>query len=230
VVVSKPKAANAALPDRPQYTVEYRRADQLAPYAGNARLHSEEQIGQVIESITQFGFTMPIVADEFIRAGHARVAAALRLYAAGKRISLPNGELVPDGMVPVVDCSKWSAAQRKAYVLTDNKLTLNGAWDDNLLKIGLADLKAFDFDMEVTGFSAEEISKLTGADTANFSTDSDNSAGASEGSLMTFGKYKIRLSEEEEKELVALAEGYVNEFGTMFGFGHWVAERCNAAS
>ena len=121
----------------------------LRPWARNARTHSKKQIRQIAESIRTFGFTNPVLIDEekTILAGHGRVAAA----------QLLGLETVPCRLI-----SSMSAAQKRAYVLADNKLALNAGWDEEMLAIELAGLLEveLDFDVCVTGFSIPEIDSL----------------------------------------------------------------------
>jgi DNA modification methylase len=121
-----------------------RKIKELRPYAGNARTHSRKQIGQIARSIERFGFTNPVlIADDGeILAGHGRVAAARHL-----------------GWheVPTLTLSKLDEAERRAYVLADNKLALNAGWDQEILAIELQALVDFEFDVELTGFSLAEI-------------------------------------------------------------------------
>lgn len=142
--------------------------EDLVPYARNARTHSAAQIAQIKASMVEFGWTNPILADlsagGSVVAGHGRLAAARELYASGVTIRLPSGGALPDGMVPVIDCAGWSEAQRRAYVLADNKTALNAAWDEDLLRIELGDLSAEGFDLSLTGFSLEEIDGFLGLD------------------------------------------------------------------
>src|SRR3984893_10994159 len=128
--------------------VERRSIASLVPYARNARIHSAEQIDQIAASIREWGWTVPVLVDEAdgIIAGHGRVLAAHKLAIAE---------------VPVMVAAGWSEAQKRAYVLADNKLALNAGWDNDLLKIELGDLQAFDFDLGLIGFSADEIAGLT---------------------------------------------------------------------
>ena len=116
----------------------------LRPYLGNARTHSKKQIRQIADSIKQFGFTNPVLVGENgeIIAGHGRVEAA-------KLLGLEK--------VPTVRLAHLNAAQRRAYVLADNKLALNAGWDRKLLAIELQGLIDIDFDVELTGFSSTEI-------------------------------------------------------------------------
>ena len=125
--------------------VERRSIASLVPYARNARMHSAEQIDQIAASIREWGWTVPVLVDEAddIIAGHGRVLAAHKLAIAE---------------VPVMVAAGWSEAQKRAYVLADNKLALNAGWDNDLLKIELGDLQAFDFDLGLIGFSADEDS------------------------------------------------------------------------
>jgi DNA modification methylase len=116
----------------------------LRPYAGNARSHSKRQIKQIANSIVRFGFTNPVLIgeDDSIMCGHGRVAAAKQL---GMRT------------VPTVRLAHLSAAERRAYILADNKLALNAGWDQELLAVELEALIELDFDMELTGFSLAEV-------------------------------------------------------------------------
>ncbi|WP_415034471.1 site-specific DNA-methyltransferase [Azonexus sp.] len=135
--------------------------DTLIPYARNSRTHSDEQVAQIMESIEQFGFTYPVLADaQGIVAGHGRVMAATRLYQAGKTIKLPGGEALPVGTLPVIDCTGWTEAQRRAYIIADNKLALNASWDEHMLALEFADLRAMEFDTTLTGFSLDDIDEL----------------------------------------------------------------------
>jgi DNA modification methylase len=116
----------------------------LRPYAKNARCHSRAQIRQIAKSIETFGFTNPIlVSDDLeILAGHGRAAAA---------------QLIGMKQTPIVRLSDLSAAERRAYVLADNKLALNAGWDREVLAIELQGLIDLGFDVETTGFALGEI-------------------------------------------------------------------------
>lgn len=138
---------NAGKTPWPADKVERRAVADLNPYAGNARTHSKAQVGQIARSIEQFGFTIPVLIDETgtIIAGHGRVLAALQL-------GLTE--------VPVMVAEGWSDAQRKAYVILDNKLGLNSDWDVALLSKELGEIKSSGFALEDIGFSAVELSEL----------------------------------------------------------------------
>jgi DNA modification methylase len=117
---------------------------KLRPYAKNARTHSKKQIRQIADSIRTFGFTNPVLIgdDNEIVAGHGRVDAA-------RLLQMDN--------VPSVRLSHLNAAQRRAYVIADNKLALNAGWDHELLAIEFQALIDLDFDVEITGFSLAEV-------------------------------------------------------------------------
>ena len=116
----------------------------LRPHPGNARTHSKKQVRQIAESIRQFGFNNPVLIgeDSSIIAGHGWVEAA-------KLLGLDS--------VPTVRLAHLNAAQRRAYVLADNKLALNAGWEGELLAIELQGLIDINFDVELTGFSPTEI-------------------------------------------------------------------------
>lgn len=122
----------------------------LIPYVNNSRTHSEEQVSQVAASIKEFGFTNPILIDEkdMIIAGHGRLAAA-------NKLKLKE--------VPCIVLSGLTEAQKKAYVIADNKLALNAGWDDETLANEILHLKEIDFDIDLLGFDASEINDLINA-------------------------------------------------------------------
>jgi DNA modification methylase len=132
----------------PADKVERWSIDKLIPYARNARTHSDEQIGQIAASIKEWGWTTPILVDETggIIAGHGRTLAAQRLKMAE---------------VPVMVAKGWSDAKKRAYVLADNKLALNAGWDNEMLALELGEIGELGFDLDLTGFTADEIAALT---------------------------------------------------------------------
>jgi DNA modification methylase len=131
----------------PADKVERWKIERLVPYARNARTHSDEQVAQIAASIREWGWTTPVLVDEDggIIAGHGRTLAAQRLKMAE---------------VPVMVARGWSDAKKRAYILADNKLALNAGWDNELLNLELSELKELDFDLELIGFSADEIAAL----------------------------------------------------------------------
>lgn len=143
----------------PADKVERRSVASLVPYARNARTHSPEQVDQIAASIREWGWTIPILIDENggLIAGHGRIMAARKLGIAE---------------VPCMTAVGWSEAQKKAYIIADNKLAMNAGWDNDLLKIELGDLGALNFDLSLTGFGLEEIATLL-ADKTEGLTDPD---------------------------------------------------------
>jgi DNA modification methylase len=131
----------------PADKVERWKIERLVPYARNARTHSDEQVAQIAASIREWGWTTPVLVDEDggIIAGHGRTLAAQRLQMAE---------------VPVMVARGWSDAKKRAYILADNKLALNAGWENELLNLELSELKELDFDLELIGFSADEIAAL----------------------------------------------------------------------
>ncbi len=122
---------------------------ELAPYAANARTHTDDQIAQIAASIEEFGFTNPILAgsDGVIIAGHGRLQAA-------ERLGLDK--------VPVITLDHLSEAQRRALVIADNKIAENAGWDEELLRAELAALQEMEFDLDLVGFSDAELDDLLG--------------------------------------------------------------------
>lgn len=133
--------------------IEQRSLAALAPYAANARTHSDAQVKQIAESIREFGFVNPILVDEAgeIIAGHGRTLAAQQLGLA---------------TVPVIQRDGLTDAQKRALRLADNKLAMNAGWDDALLLAELDALRGMDFDLGLTGFDAAEIDILRGIESA----------------------------------------------------------------
>jgi ParB-like chromosome segregation protein Spo0J len=146
--------------DWPADKVERRPVADLVPYARNARTHSAEQVAQIAASIGEFGFTNPVLLDEEsgIIAGHGRVLAA-------KKLGLAD--------LPCMVARGWTEAQKRAYVIFDNKSALNAGWDDAILAAELGELQAMDFDLALTAFSLDEIGELL-ADKTGGLTDPDD--------------------------------------------------------
>ena len=116
----------------------YRPVNDLIPYANNARTHSEEQVNQIASSIKEFGFNNPILVDEQggVIAGHGRLK-----------------------VIPTIELTGLSEAQKRAFILADNRIALNSGWDIDLLRIELQELQDTDLS-PVTGFSDEELNAL----------------------------------------------------------------------
>lgn len=121
--------------------------DKLVPYINNARTHSKDQINKLRSSLREFGFVNPIIIDKDygIIAGHGRVEAAKEEGYAE---------------VPCVFADSLTEAQKKAYILADNRMALDADWDKDLLKNELDNLKQLDYNIELTGFELNEIDEL----------------------------------------------------------------------
>lgn len=147
-----------------QISVELRPVSELVPYAANARKHSQAAVTRLVKIIEDMGWTSPILVDvDGIVAGHKRRLAALAIYGKGGQIKLPGGDLLPAGMVPVLDVTGWSEAQRRAYILADNQTTLESEWDEGILRLELSWLKDVgEVDMGLTGFDGKALAKALG--------------------------------------------------------------------
>lgn len=159
--------------------------EKLVPYANNARTHSQEQINKLRSSLREFGFINPVLIDENfgIIAGHGRVMAA-------------KAENISE--IPCVFVEHLTEAQKKAYILADNRLALDAGWDEELLKIELEALKEMDFDISFAGFDDIEIEKyLNGGDVEVSEDDFDVDEELKKpciskvGDVWTLGKHKI---------------------------------------
>jgi ParB-like chromosome segregation protein Spo0J len=137
-----PKPFKTGMP-WPADAVERRPISELIPSARNARQHSDEQIEEIAASMVEFGWTIPVLIDEAgsIIAGHGRVLAA---------------EQLGIDQVPTMIARGWSDAQKRAYLIADNKLTMNASWDEALLRIELGDLAKLGM-ADLTGFSEAEL-------------------------------------------------------------------------
>ena len=119
----------------------------LIPYARNSRTHSEAQINKIAASIREFGFLNPVIIDgkNGIIAGHGRIMAAQKLGI---------------DEVPVVEAAHLTEAQKRAYIIADNRLALDAGWDDEMLRVELQELGDLNFDLSLTGFDVNELSAL----------------------------------------------------------------------
>jgi len=167
----------------------------LIPYARNSRTHSEAQIAKIASSIREFGFINPVVTDgkNGIVAGHGRVLAAHKL-------GLKD--------VPCIEASHLTEAQKRAYVIADNRMALDAGWDNDMLKVELAELQGLDFDLALTGFDLGEIESLL-ADKTQGLTDPDTvpetpaRAVTVPGDTWLLGKHRIRCGDSTSADDVA---------------------------
>jgi DNA modification methylase len=144
----------------PADKVEQWSIDKLVPYARNSRTHSDEQINQIAASIKEWGWTTPVLVDENggIIAGHGRTLAA-------KKLKIKE--------IPVVVATGWSDAKKRAYVIADNKLALNAGWDNEMLSLEIGELGDLGFDLDLIGFTPEEIEALSPIQLIDGLTDED---------------------------------------------------------
>ena len=142
----------------------WRNVADLIPYARNSRTHSDEQIAQIAASIKEFGWTNPVLTDgdNGLIAGHGRLMAARKL---GHK------------EVPTIELTNLSEAQKKAYIIADNRLALNAGWDNEMLKLEFDQLTELGFDVELTGFSLDEIEALNPIELNDGLTDEDEVPG-----------------------------------------------------
>jgi ParB-like chromosome segregation protein Spo0J len=129
--------------------IEQRAIEALIPYARNSRTHSDGQVAQIAASIREFGFTNPVLVDKDggIIAGHGRVMAA-------RKLGLKD--------VPCIALGHLTDAQKRAYVIADNKLALNAGWDAEALQVELADLNGAGFNMDLLGFGVDDLAEAMG--------------------------------------------------------------------
>ena len=155
--------ANSKQSSKSEIEIIFQPTGDLIPYARNSRTHSDEQVAQIAGSIKEFGFTNPVLVDgqNGIIAGHGRILAAHKL-----------------GMdsVPTICLDYLTEAQKKAYVIADNKLALNAGWDEELLGIELSDLREMDFDLSLTGFNGDEIEQALNPPDFDPGTEEDQGA------------------------------------------------------
>lgn len=178
---------------------DYKRVSlsSLIPYARNSRTHSPEQVAQIASSMKEFGFTNPVLIDEKggIIAGHGRVLAA-------QKLGIEE--------VPAIELSHLTETQKRAYVIADNKLALNAGWDDEMLRLEFDELKEAGFDLELTGFTLEEIDGLQINEITEGLTDEDAVPEAPEnpvsklGDVWILGNHRLMCGDSTSIDAVEL--------------------------
>ena len=171
--------------------------DKLIPYARNARTHNKEQIKQLRASLREFGFVNPCIIDKDynIIAGHGRVMAA-------------KEEGISE--IPCVFAEHLTDAQKRAYILADNRLALNAGWDDEMLSVELSDLQANAFDLSLLGFSDAEMNKLMGGmenakdDDFDVSAELQKPTLSKPGDLWLLGNHRLVCGDSTKPETYAL--------------------------
>lgn len=189
--------------------------DRLIPYANNARTHSKEQITKLRSSLREYGFISPVIIDrEFnVLAGHGRVAAAKEEHIAE---------------VPCVFVDHLTEAQKKGYILADNRFAMDAGWDEDMLRVEMEALQGMDFDLGLTGFNEKEIADLFDLDSGEAKEDDfdveeelEKPCVAQAGDVWHLGKHRVicgdstvaetyqRLLGEEKVNLVCTDPPYM---------------------
>jgi site-specific DNA-methyltransferase (adenine-specific) len=184
----------------PADKVEQWDINKLVPYARNSRTHSDEQVAQIAASIKEWGFTTAVLVDEQggIIAGHGRTLAAQRLKMTE---------------VPVMVAAGWSDAKKRAYIIADNKLALNAGWDNEMLALELGELKDLDFDIDLTGFTADEIAALMPVDVTDGLVDEDQIPEVPDvsitvqGDVWVLGKHRLMCGDSTSLDAVEKLTG-----------------------
>lgn len=175
--------------------------EKLIPYARNSRTHSEAQVAKIAASIKEFGFLNPIITDgkNGIVAGHGRVMAA-------QKLGLKE--------LPVIEASHLTEAQKRAYVIADNRLALDAGWDNDMLKVELQELSDLDFDLSLTGFDEKELDGFLEPEPSAGLTDDDAVPEAPEqpvtveGDVWLLGKHRLMCGDSTSIEhLERLCDG-----------------------
>lgn len=165
--------------------------EKLIPYINNARTHSDEQIKKLRSSLREFGFINPVIIDRDynVIAGHGRILAA-------------KAENISE--VPCVFVDYLNDAQKKAYILADNRMAMDAGWDEELLKIEIESLQAEDFDLSLTGFDEKELASIFDSDTDAKDDDFDVEAElekpciTKQGDIWILGRHKVICGDSTE--------------------------------
>ena len=171
---------------------------KLVPYQNNSRTHTPEQIVKIRSSLREFGFVNPVIIDrDFgVLAGHGRLAAARE-----------------EGYteVPCVFVDEMSEAQKKAYIIADNRMALDAGWDEEMLKVEMEALQGMDFDLALTGFDEKELLSLFGPDDTETEDDDFDVDSALEaesfvepGDIWLLGRHRLRCGDSTKAEDIAL--------------------------
>ena len=181
-------------------TIQYKKIEQLIPYARNSRTHSDAQVAQIAASIKEFGWTNPVLmdGDNGIIAGHGRVLAA---------------RVLGQTDIPTIELSHMTDIQKRAYIISDNKLAMNAGWDEEVLGLELTELKEFGFNLDLTGFSTDEIEALLAPAGTEGLTDEDAVPEVPEtpvtvlGNVWLMGKHRVMCGDstsiEQAEQLMA---------------------------
>ena len=188
--------------------------DKLIPYVNNARTHSPEQIKKLRSSLREFGFVNPVIIDrEYnVIAGHGRLMAA-------------KEEGITE--VPCVYVDHLTDAQKKAYILADNRMALDAGWDEELLAVEMQELQDLGYDLAMTGFDEKELADLFSDNTDSEAKDDDfdltaaleKAAFVEKGDLWTVGRHRLMCGSSTDPEQVKALMGGI----TADGFTRWMS-------
>ena len=191
----KKEKSTSKIPPAGRLSVVYFPVEKIKKYSKNARTHSAEQVAQIAASISEFGFTNPLLIDEAgsLIAGHGRLEAALSLGMAD---------------VPTIMLTGLSENQRRAYVLADNKIALNAGWDEELLHAELESLRDLDFNLELLGWDEDELSEIFDAEPAGQSTENltpsiPTNPTSAPGDLWILGDHRLLCGDSTKAEDIA---------------------------
>ena len=168
--------------------------EKLVPYANNARTHSPEQINKLRSSLREFGFVNPVIIDRDygVIAGHGRILAA-------------REEHIKE--VPCVFADHLTEAQKKAYIIADNRMAMDAGWDEELLRVEIEALKEMDFDPMLTGFDETELAELFGSDEDEVRDDDydltaalEKAAFVERGDVWTVGRHRLMCGDATSKD------------------------------
>ncbi len=182
--------------------VDYRKVETLIPYARNPRTHSDAQVAKIAASIVEYGWTNPVLVDgdNGVIAGHGRLAAA-------RKLGLDE--------VPVIELGHLTPAQKRAYVISDNRLALDAGWDEELLALELAELSEAGYDLALTGFDESEIEALLAPEATDAKSDADAEDAADDvpeaptvpvsrtGDIWVLGKHRLICGDATDAQVVA---------------------------
>ena len=195
------------------HKLEYRPISFLIPFASNAKLHNEGQVAAIAASIREFGFNNPVLVapDGTIIAGHGRVLAA-------RKLELES--------VPVIVLDHLTEAQRRAYVIADNRLAeTGGGWDWEMLRAELDHIGELgEIDLTLTGFDPED---LPSGDMESFEIGGDEQRGGTDTNYLSFGDRKVPLDGDELTGLMALLDNHMARTGSPFGFASTIIRKCS---
>lgn len=175
--------------------IEYIDKNKIKPFKNNPRLHSDEQIEQIANSIAEFGFRIPIAIDEnfTILAGHGRYRAA---------------EIMNMSQVPVVQHNDLSDVQKKAFIIADNKITLNSVWQNDILWDQVKDLDKLGFNLDILGFNDAELMPMLDSNTvSDFSSEWEGMPEYSSEDLSAYRTIRVHFNTDEDVEAFAKKVG-----------------------